>query len=314
MSTVRQISPFDRILYLRSLPQLQQLSSATVTRLAYEAEEVQFDNGEVLYSPETTDPHFYILVSGSVRVERTPESGFEAGPGDTIGFVSMLAGTPRATAAARGEVVALRLPLARVLEGLEEDFLVVQNSIRNLARIQQRLLLKVIGGSRRAPWTKSIPIPRDRDLDLLERLTLIRQGDLFAAVGLEAGVMMATSMQQERRAAGAALWEIDDASGTMCIIVDGEVEAELADGQTFTAGPGYPLGSVESLAGIPRWYRPVARTDIVTFRVDHETFFDVMEDDFGVTEVFLQAMAQGILASIDVLVQRGEPLQVLDPS
>ena len=125
---------------------------------------------------------------------------------------------------------------------------------------------------------------------------------------------MATSMEERRWTAGETLWEIGDAPGAMYMIVDGEVEAELADGQRFVAGRGYPLGNIETLAQKPRWYRPVARTDLVALRADHETFFDVMEDDFEVAETFLQAMAQGIVGSLDALAARDEPLQALDPS
>ena len=89
-------------------------------------------------------------------------------------------------------------------------------------------------------------------------------------------------------------------------IIDGEIEAQLEDGTSFQAGLGYPVGNLESLAHQPRWYRPVARTDVVALRADHETFFDVMEDDFEVAEAFLKAMSHGILAAQNAFVARGE--------
>ena len=314
MSGVKVVSPFDRILYLKTLPQIASLSSGQVTRLAYEAEEVHFGPQDVLFSPEDARLSFYILAEGQARVERGDGSSFVAGPGDMIGFIAMLAGGTDARGVAENEVVALRLTQARILEMLEEDFDALQNTIRNLARIHLQLLERTIGGSQRAPWPRAIPLPADRDLDLLERLLLIRQGDLFQALGLEAVVLMATSMQLKRWPAGSVLWEPGERSGALYLIVQGGVEAQLANGESFEAGLGYPLGNIESLAQKPRWYRAVARSEVATFRADHETFFDVMEDDFEVAEAFMQAMAKGILAAVDQLAARGEKLEVLAPS
>ena len=146
-------------------------------------------------------------------------------------------------------------------------------------------------------------IPEGRPFDLLERLIMIRQGNLFAAVGLEAAVMMATSMREVRWPAGEVVWEPGEASGSMFIIVTGEVDADLGDGQTFLAGPGYPLGNLESLAHHPRWYRAIAKTDVIAFRADHETFFDVMEDDFEVAETFLREVSGGIVTAQEAVIR-----------
>ena len=184
MRGVSVISPFDRILYLKTLPQLGRLGRDQITRLAAEAEEVRLENGEVLFAPDAVSRAFYIVASGSVEVRREGGGEYRVNPGDAIGLVAMLAGRCSLSAVARGEVVALRFTLPRVLELLEEDFDLLQNTVRNLARLHLRLLERVIGGTHRAPWPEGIELPDDRPIDLLERLILIRQGGLFRAVGL----------------------------------------------------------------------------------------------------------------------------------
>jgi len=314
MSSVQIVSPFDRILYLKALPSLGRLSNAQASRLAHDAEEVHFGSGEDLISSDEPSTCFYVIASGVARMARDGDHRFTARAGDTIGLVDMLAGGTGISATAESNVVALRFTLARVLEMLEEDFELLQSTIRNLANVQQRLLARMIAGTRRAPWSRSLEIPRDRDLDVIERLTLIRQGTLFNEVGLEAGVMMAMGMQQQVWPAGKALWEIGDPSGWMLMIAEGEVDGHLDDGKSFEAGLGYPLGNIESLAQKPRWYRPVARTELVTLRADGETFFDVMEDDFEVAEVFIRAMSHGILRAMDTLAASGEPVGPIGPA
>jgi CRP-like cAMP-binding protein len=314
MSSVQIVSPFDRILYLKALPSLGRLSNTQASRLAHDAEEVHFGSGEDLISSDELNTSFYVIASGAARMERDGEHRFTARAGDTIGLVDMLAGGTGISARAETNVVALRFALPRILDMLEEDFELLQNTIRNLASVQQRLLAQIIPGTRRAPWSRGLEVPRDRDLDVIERLTLIQQGSLFKNAGLETGVMMAMSMEQQIWPADRALWEIGDPSGSVLMIVEGEVDGYLDDGQSFEAGLGYPLGNIEALAQKPRWYRPVPRTELVTLRADSETFFDVMEDDFDVAEVFIRAMSRGILDAMDALAANGESAGPVGPS
>jgi CRP-like cAMP-binding protein len=303
MTGVRLISPFDRILYLKSLPELGELSSEQIARIAGTAEEVQFEAGETIYGPGNVPAFFYVIASGTVELRRTEGPVQTFGAPESIGFVEMFAEGSITSAVAATDMVTLRFSKQDLLEVFEEDFELLQNSIFNLARYQHSLLRQVIGGTQRGDWKQVVEVPEGRPFDLLERLMLIRQGDLFAAIGLEAAVMMATSMKEVKWSSGDVLWEPGDPSGAMFLIVTGEVDGGLEDGQSFLAGPGYPLGNLESLAHVPRWYRPVAKTDVIAFRADHETFFDVMEDDFEVAEAFLKAMSTGILGAQEAVIR-----------
>ena len=313
MTGVRQISPFDRILYLKSLPELGELSSEQIARFAGTAQEIQFEAGESIYGPGNAPTFFYVIALGTVELRRTDGPVQTFGAPESMGFVEMFAEASITGAVAASDMVTLRFSKQDLLEVFEEDFELLQNSIFNLARYQHWLLRQVIGGTQRGDWKQVVEIPEGRPFDLLERLMLIRQGALFAAIGLEAAVMMATSMKEVKWSSGEVLWQPGDPSGAMYFIVTGEVEASLEDGQNFLAGPGYPLGNLESLAQVPRWYRPVAKTDVIAFRADHETFFDVMEDDFEVAEAFLKAMSSGILSAQEAVI-RADGILVPDRS
>ena len=308
MTGVRTISPYERMLYLKALPGLDTLTSEQVARLAAEGKEVHFEAGQSLVNPGTVPNELHVIATGTVELVRGKAKALRYSAPETVGFVEMFAEDSVTHASALTDVTALRFSRANMLEIFEEEFELLQNVLRTVARYQLSLLQLVIGGSRRAPWKPLIDVRPDRELDLLERLILIRQGDLFTAVGLEAGVMLATSMKQVAWKKGEVLWRPGQPSGSMFMIISGEVEARLEDGQTFEAGLGYPLGNIESLAHAPRWYTPTARTDVVALRADHDSFFDVMEDDFQVAEAFLNAMCRGILAAQQVFVERGLPL------
>jgi CRP-like cAMP-binding protein len=308
MSGVRQIGPFDRILYLKSLPGIGALTSEQVARVATGARELNFEAGQNIFEPGEVVRRFMVLATGAANLHRqdTPVERIVAP--QTVGLMETLAENSTTGLVAESDVVALSFERTDILELLEEDFDLLQTTVQSLAEYQLRLLRQVIAGTVRGEWEPLVEIPTDRPLDLLERLIMIRQGDLFSAVGLEAAVMMATSMKQVEWAAGDVLWERGDPSGAMYLIASGEIEAQLDDERSFVARPGYPLGNIELLAHQPRWYRPVARTDIIGFRADHETFFDVMEDDFEVAETFLKAMATGILGAENAIMRSGRRL------
>jgi len=293
------------MLYLKSLPGMDRLTNEQVVRLAAEGEEVLFEAGQSMVNPGSVPNALHVIVTGTVEMTRGEAKGQRYPAPETIGFVEMFAEDSVTHIVAHTHVSALKFSRASVLEMFEEDFELLQNTIRSVARFQLTLLRLVIGGTRRAPWKPLIDVQPGRTLDLLERLIMIRQGDLFTAVGLEAGVMLATSMKQVSWKAGEVLWRLGDPSGSMFMIIAGEVESQLEDGQSFESGLGYPLGNIESLAHTPRWYTPTARTDVVALRADHDSFFDVMEDDFEVAEAFLTAMCRGILAAKQALIERG---------
>jgi CRP-like cAMP-binding protein len=305
MSGVRTISPFDRFLYLKSVPGMEALTSEQVARLAAEASEVHFEAGQSIVEPGSVPNELHVIADGTVEMKRGKAGGSRYSAPETLGFIEMFAQDSVSHLVALTDVSTLKFTRTSMLEILEEDFDLLQNSIRSIARFQLSLLERVIGGTRRAPWKPLVEIRPGQTLDLLERLIMIRQGDLFTSVGLEAGVMLATSMKQVGWNAGETLWRPGERSGAMFLIVSGEVECRLEDDQTFHAGLGYPLGNIESLAHAPRWYTPAAQTDVVALRADHESFFDVMEDDFEVAEAFLTAMCRGILGAQQSLIEKG---------
>ena len=66
-------------------------------------------------------------------------------------------------------------------------------------------------------------------------------------------------------------------------------------GTRFRAGPGYPLGNLENLAGEPRWYTAVAETPVVALEGASDVFIDVLEDHFEMAQGFLASIATGLI-------------------
>lgn len=307
MSEARFVGPVDRILYLRTLPTLQGLSMRELARFAGHARERFYRKGQRLHEAGRPIRQFFLLVSGRVAVHLDDKRLVNCLPGDNVGLVPALARAgERITAVAEEDALVLAFDLDVMFEIYEENFTILQKALRNLARYQMALLQRTVDGSTRAPWVGSpFKVPA-RELDVVEKLVLLRRGNIFKNIGLEALVLMATSMVQERWPVGSKLWEPGERADHLFVILDGEVECRI-DGSpaTFTAGPGYPLGNIETLAQSKRWYLPVIRRDLVTLRGNHEALFDVLEDDFDVAMEFMAEMARGTMASIERMADRG---------
>lgn len=300
------VGPLDRLLYLKTLPTLQGSGTRELAVIARHAREEEFGQGEDLLAEDQSIERFHIVVSGRVRMSAAGQTLVSCGPGENVGLLHALAGADRTVRAmAEVDTLTLSFDIQVILDLFEENFAVLQHSIRTLADYQRGILEQTVGGSFRAPWGEEGNVP-DRNLDIVERLVLMRRGDIFQNIGLEALARMATSMQQERWTPAARLWSVGEPADHMLLILQGTVRCELADGTVFRAGPGYPLGNLETLARTSRWYGVTCETPLTTLRGNHEALFDVIEDDFDVAIDFLAAMAKGTLRAITLLAERSD--------
>jgi CRP-like cAMP-binding protein len=305
MSDPRFVGPIDRLLYLRTLPQLQGIATRDLTVLSRQAEEVVLRRGDLVLREGELVDRFFVIVSGRVAVFGHGREIVSCGGGENVGIIPALSRVePHFEARAATETVALAFELDAILAALEENFRLLQNMLRNVASYHLQIMPQIVAGSRRVPWTgEAVSLP-DRSLDAVERLVLLRRGNIFRNLGLEALMLMATSMHQERWTEGTEFWQPGETADHLLVILEGEVECRLPDGGTFEAGRGYPMGNLETLARGERWYTPVARTDVTTLRGNHEALFDVLEDDFDVALDFLSAVAAGAMKAVETLAER----------
>lgn len=302
------VGPVDRLLFMKTITTLEGVDNEHLALIARTLTERRFNRGEKLIERGRVSREVYVIVTGRVEMRQAGRVIAHAGPGDNVGLVHALAESDELEAVAEVDTLVLNRSTDIFLELFSEHFQLLQNALRQLARYHHALLEETIEGSVRAPWEERtrIRIP-DRDLDVVEKLVILRGGEIFQQIGMEALAMMATGLQQERWSAGTTLWETGDPSGYLLLLLKGEVEGRLADG-SFRAGRGYPLGNIETMAENPRWYDAVATTDLVTLRGNHEALFDVLEDDFDVALQFLRSMAAGVLRAGAVRAERLGPL------
>jgi len=123
MDTIATLSIMERILWLRRVPLLADLSPADLKRVAAIATEHHFLDGEVIFEQDEPGDEMYVVISGEVRVLVTSGDNGEREvarrkAGETVGEMSVISGSLRsASLTAVGEVHLLCLD-QKSFEGL----------------------------------------------------------------------------------------------------------------------------------------------------------------------------------------------------
>ena len=156
--------------------------------------------------------------------------------------------------------------------------------------------MKIPEGTYLAPGLGKMP-DVGSGMDLVQRLLYMHNIDFLKPGNIDAWVELASHLSEFHFAPGTILWEREDPSGFMYLIVEGEVHGMLGKGKGyFRAGPGYPLGNIESECGKPRWYQALTQTQVMALRGETDFFIDLLEDHFQLAMDFLASMARNIVS------------------
>jgi len=148
MDTIATLSIMERILLLRRVPLLADLSPADLKRVAAIATEHHFLDGEIIFEQDEPGDEMYVVVSGEVRVLVRNENHDDKEvarrkPGETVGEMSVISGDLRsASLIAAGDVHLLCLD-QKSFEGLlrerpEVSLAVMRMLCERLRQVTQR--------------------------------------------------------------------------------------------------------------------------------------------------------------------------------
>lgn len=304
---IRLVSPLERALYLKSLSPLQDVSSEELALIGRHAKEQFFRKGVEIFKSGEPLESFHIVVEGQVRARGGEHGDSLVGPSQALGFLSLLSRSEEGLeAVAEADTVTLEIDADDMYDVLEDHFSVLLTELRNVSRVILRERKNIADGTYLAPAEGVLELP-DRQLDLVERLLLMRRGAGFDRTNIDAMIQVARMGTEIGIKAGTKLWKPGDPSGHSYIIVSGAIRCVLDEaGRHFRAGPGYPVGNVESLAGETRWHEAVTETNVAALRAETDAFLDVLEDHFELAKGFLAAMASGAIRVIEQARGAGE--------
>ncbi|MDH3457564.1 MAG: Crp/Fnr family transcriptional regulator, partial [Gemmatimonadota bacterium] len=162
------VGPLDRVLYFRTLPEMDRLSAAHLAAIAAHAREEFFPRGSTLIAADEQVETLYLVVDGQVALARSGQPEGEAGPGASVGLLHLLARTESGLeATAVTDTLTLRLDWDDHLDVCEEHFPILEQYLWHLSdRMVEQLQAapELLHGTRAAPV---LDVPEARNLDVV---------------------------------------------------------------------------------------------------------------------------------------------------
>lgn len=292
---LRFVSPVEKALYLKTVPLLAGLDSGQMGVMVQYARERFFRKDSPIHRPGEAVTSIHLIVEGRVAVHGAGNPRQILGPRNLFGLLALLSRSQEGMeATAVEDTVTLELEAEDLYDAMEDHFSILTHAIQGIASLTLRERQAIEDGTYLAPAENVLECP-DRELDLAERLVFLTRSTGLSQVNMDSLVMIARQMEESRFQPGHRLWKTGDPSGFIYILVDGKVRCRLPDGRSFVAGPGYPLGNLESLAVHTRWYDAVVETPTVALGGRTDWFLDLLEDHFDMARGVLQTMAGGLM-------------------
>ena len=303
----------SRILQLTRFPSM--VGGLPPSELAFLAEVLQervFPKGTYLLRPGEPVRSIYLLLAGKVHVRRRGRDlGHVVKWGGIGGFNMFARDEEGLEVVAEKEVTALELQANALFELLEDRYAILRHVIRELCRTFIQLMSQhAVPASLVGRVMTGLP---ERDLDLVDRIVFLRQSLTFSHSSIDALSHVARWITEQHFEPEVTLWSDGDPATQAHLIVGGSVHCRSRDGRLdFRLGPGSPLGAVESMAEVPRWYTAVTETSVVALSGDVEGLLDVFEDNYAVALDYVGALAREILGLLERMADAGKgPMQEL---
>jgi CRP-like cAMP-binding protein len=306
----RTLPPLERLLHLKRVPLLSGLPASEVAVLADAAEERLFPKGAVVFREEDPASAMHFVAEGALANFRR---GIRVGvvrPGGGIGGLAVLArGAIGSQVVAEEDTLTLEVDADAVAEVLEDRLPILQYLLREV----NRQALELLRRHRLDPSGFFPEPPRDLggdgSLDLVDRLFLLRRMPVFDRSSVTALAELARTMASVRFEPGTVLWHEGEPSQGILLLSSGGVQATGSGDVSFRAGPGFPLGALEAVGQVPRWYEARVLTPAVGLQVQTDVLVDLFEDSFEMAMDYLALVAGATLRMLDwSAAQAAQPL------
>ena len=302
----RAVPPLERLLHLKRIPLLSGLPAPEIAAIADVVQERFFAKGEEVFREDAPANAALFVVEGRLASTRRGIPVGTVVPGQGVGGMSVLARAEYgARVVAEQDTLALELDADAIADLLEDRLPILQHLIREVSRQALELLKRnKLDPSLVFPAPPG-DMPGSAQLDLVDRLLLLRRMPVFDRTSVTALAELARTMAQVRFETGTVLWHEGEPAAHLVMICGGEVRATVPGGVEFTAGPGFPLGALEALGQRPRWYEVVATTPVVGLYGQTDVLFDLFEDNFDMAMDYLAVISRMTLRILERSAEQG---------
>jgi AAA family ATP:ADP antiporter len=132
----------------------------------------------------------------------------------------------------------------------------------------------------------------DGMLTILEKVDILQKAPVFLEVPTESLARVAAICVEASYAAGEALYRENEAADRMFVLFEGEVAVTQQRGRALKLGPYNVLGALAMLAGTSQPESVLATQPSRALLIDQQDFYEVMADDFDLTQGLLRMLAR----------------------
>lgn len=243
------------------------------------------------------------VVEGRVHMSRRGRPMGHANAGGAVGGLGVLTRDSQSIdAVAEQDTLVLEVDADDVFEMMEDRFTILHHILREVCAEVVRLVRRLPAGSR-PPFPRAEGLTPPRNLDLVERIFFLRQVPALASSSINALVELSRGMTEVAFDPGVTLWREGEPSSGILLLLSGQARCTTASGLGFDTGPGVPLGAIDSVAEVPRWFHALTETRVVALHVDREVLIDVFEDNTDMAFAFLAVIARYLLGILEQLAE-----------
>ncbi|MEO1227900.1 MAG: Crp/Fnr family transcriptional regulator [Myxococcota bacterium] len=133
-------------------------------------------------------------------------------------------------------------------------------------------------------------------LSVVEKVIRLQEVDIFSEVPTEQLAYLAAIAEERSAESGEALYEQDQPSDSMFLVLEGAVRLHRGDVEVTSVGPGEAFGTWALFDDDPRVMTATATASTELLRIAKLDFIEVLADNVQITQGILKAVVRRLRA------------------
>lgn len=136
-------------------------------------------------------------------------------------------------------------------------------------------------------------------LSILEKVIFLQNVEVFAEIPSEQLSHMAAIAEELGFSAGDSVYDIDDPSDALYVVLEGSVRLHRGEEEITVAGTSEPFGTWALFDNTPRVATATAVDEVKVLCIDREDFLDLLSDHVQITEGVLKSLVGRLRGLLD---------------
>ncbi|MEO8549703.1 MAG: cyclic nucleotide-binding domain-containing protein [Kofleriaceae bacterium] len=269
-------------------------SEGQLDHLVSIARQVDVDVGEVLYARGNPVTSLFQLTSGAIEMAAPDLPTWRFTNQAAAGLLDFVLGRPHTrTATTTVASRLLELDAADYRDYLEDNFEV---SVRIISQLSTQIIAEIAAGTEaeRFLGRTAEAAPRsfaEIEIPLVDRLLMLSRMTVFRGSSVQALANLAQRATEVRFAAGDVIVTAGSVASSLSLLVEGEVELELPNGQRVRRGGRDLVAYLEELAVAPRSMTVTATRPTIVLQIERDDLLDRIEEHFDLAMALFACVA-----------------------